>query len=285
MAATLMTFFINILILAPIAALAITAVSQADEAAGALRSLIADEGYKEALKAFPDPLAKRALEYAVKLPEEIKELTSETGSLARRAVGGLSVLGSFITQYVLMTIALFFFLADGPRLRRWLASSVPLRTDRTRQLSNHFRETARVVLGANLITALAQSTVATVGYFIANVPQALFFGLLTFFTSFFPAIGTALVALPLALLLYLNGHTYSALFLALWSVVVVGLVDNILRPLLTRGKEQLHGAVVFFSLLGGVAVFGAVGLVLGPLALSLFLTLLHLWKQESQDAA
>lgn len=279
-AAGLVTLGTNLLILAPIAALVGTAVSQADEAAAALHNFLDTGGYKGALEKLPEYLSSRALQYTQQLPQELKALTA-SGAWARRAVGGLSMAGTFITQYVLMTIAMFFFFADGPRLRRWLSDSVPLKADRSREVITRFRETSRVVLGANLVTALGQASVATVGYFIAQVPQAFFFGLLTFFTSFFPGIGTALVALPLSLLLYANGHPYAALFLAAWSTIVVGLIDNIVRPMLTRGKEQLHGAVVFFTLLGGVAVFGAIGLILGPLALSVFLTLLALWKKEA----
>lgn len=281
-AAGVVTVGINLLILAPIAALVAIAVSQADEARDAINGFLSNGGYKDWIAMLPDPLAARAFELFAKLPEEFRKLTA-SGSLARSAFGGISVLGSYLTQYVLMTIALFFFFADGPRLRHWISKSLPLKRERSREIILRFRETSRVVLGANLITALAQASVATIGYFIAQVPQAFFFGLLTFFTSFFPGIGTALVALPLALLLFANGHPYAAVFLAAWSTLVVGVIDNILRPWLTRGKEQLHGAVVFFVLLGGIAVFGAMGLLLGPLALSAVLTALHLWKQQAQD--
>jgi predicted PurR-regulated permease PerM len=80
----------------------------------------------------------------------------------------------------------------------------------------------------------------------------------------------------------LLGHGYAALFLAIWSTVVVGLSDNILRPMLAKGGTHLHGAVVLFSILGSIAYFGAIGIILGPLTLSAFLTMLDLWKRESR---
>ena len=284
LAATIMTVGTNVLILAPIALLVVTAISQADEALHGLRAFIDEGKYKEVLLKLPEPVGSRVLEYTANVPRELGQTLGASGSLARRAMGGLSMLGSYVTQYALMTVAMFFLFSDSPRLRQWAHDNIPLRTDRTRQVLVRFRQSARVVLGGNLLTALAQAAVATTGYFIAHVPQAFFFGLLTFFTSFFPAIGTALVALPLALLLYATGHLYSALFLAAWATLVVGIVDNVVRPLLTRGKEQLHGAVVFFSLLGGVALFGAMGLIVGPLGLSVFFTLLKIWKQETAEA-
>lgn len=283
LAATIMTVGTNVLILAPIALLVSIAVSQADDALHVLRQFVDEGKYRDALMKLPEPLGSRLLEYTASVPKELGQTLGASGALARRAMGGLTVLGSFLTQYALMTVAMYFLFADAPRLRRWANSNIPLRSDRTRQVLLRFRESARVVMGGNLLTAVAQAVVATIGYYIAHVPQAFFFGLLTFFTSFFPAIGTALVAMPLALLLYATGHVYSALFLACWATFVVGVVDNVLRPLLTRGKEQLHGAVVFFALLSGVALFGAIGLVVGPLALSLFFTLLQIWKQETAE--
>jgi len=280
-AAAVMTLGANLLILAPVFALVATALSQADEAAEAVKEFVEKGSYNQVIQRLPTSLAQPALQYAATLPKALNHFVGSSGALAKSAVGGLSVLGSYLTQYALMTVAMFFFFLDGARLRHWMADNVPLRNERTRQIVGGFGVTARAVLGANILTALAQACVAMVGYLLAHVPQPFFFGLLTFFTSFFPGIGTAIVAVPLSLLLYASGHTYAALFLVAWAVVVVGLVDNILRPMLTRGKEHFHGAVVFFALVGGVALFGAVGLVLGPLSLSLFLSMLRLWKQES----
>ena len=128
---------------------------------------------------------------------------------------------------------------------------------------------------------MAQALIATVGYLVAGVPQALFFGLLTVFSSFIPGVGTAIVALPLSAFVFLLGHPYGALFLVIWSTVVVGLSDNVLRPWLAKGGSRLHGAVVLFAILGSIAFFGTIGLVLGPLTLSAFLTMIDLWKRES----
>jgi len=131
------------------------------------------------------------------------------------------------------------------------------------------------VVGANFITGAVQAAIATIGFFIARAPSPIFFGLLTLFSSLIPSVGTALVTLPVAGLMLLLGHKWSALFLALWGGVVVGLIDNLLRPMLIRGKVQLHGALVFFSLIGAISAFGGVGLFLGPLALVFFLAVVR----------
>jgi predicted PurR-regulated permease PerM len=98
--------------------------------------------------------------------------------------------------------------------------------------------------------------------------------------AFIPAIGAASVCLLAAALLLVTGHPYMALFLALWGILIVGLVDNVVKPLLIKGGMELHGAVVFFSLIGGLAAFGAIGLLVGPLVVSLFLALVRLYHRD-----
>ena len=121
-----------------------------------------------------------------------------------------------------------------------------------------------------------QAVAALIGYFIAGVPYPLFFGVVTFFVAFIPAIGAAGVCLFAALILLGLGKMWMALFLAIWGVTVVGLVDNLLKPVLAKRGMEMHGAVVFFALLGGLAVFGTVGLLIGPLIVAFFLALFRL---------
>jgi predicted PurR-regulated permease PerM len=90
-----------------------------------------------------------------------------------------------------------------------------------------------------------------------------FFAGVTFFVAFIPAVGAGSACLGVALMLFVTGHAYAALFLALWALVVVALVDNLIKPLLIKHGMEMRGAVVFFSLIGGLAAFGAVGLLLG----------------------
>jgi len=129
-----------------------------------------------------------------------------------------------------------------------------------------------------------QAGAALAGFFIASVPHPLFFGAITFFFACIPAIGAAAVCLVAALLIFVTGHPYMALFLAIWGVVIVGLADNVVKPMLMRGDAELDGAVIFFSLIGGLAWFGAIGLLIGPLAVSLFLAVLRIYRRDYQDA-
>jgi predicted PurR-regulated permease PerM len=133
---------------------------------------------------------------------------------------------------------------------------------------------------STIITSLVQAGAALVGYYIARVPNPVFFAAVTFFIAFIPAVGAASVCLVAALLLLLTAHPYSALFLAIWGLTVVALVDNIVKPYLIKGGMEMHGAIVFFSLVGGIAAFGAAGLLVGPLIVTLFLALLRMYDRD-----
>jgi predicted PurR-regulated permease PerM len=138
---------------------------------------------------------------------------------------------------------------------------------------------------STVVTAAIQAVAALGGYFIARVPHPIFFAGVTFFVAFIPAVGAGAVCLAAALLLYVTGHPYAALFLALWGLLVVGLVDNLAKPLLIKAGMEMRGAIVFFALVGGIGAFGAVGLLVGPLVVALFLALLRMYERDFKPAA
>jgi predicted PurR-regulated permease PerM len=139
---------------------------------------------------------------------------------------------------------------------------------------------ASAVLVSTLITSGVQAIAALIGYLVTGVPHPIFFAVVTFFVAMIPAIGAAAVCVFAALILLVTGHPYAALLLAVWGIVVVGLVDNVAKPFLIKGDVELDGAVVFFALVGGIAAFGMVGLLIGPLAVALFLALLRMYKRD-----
>jgi predicted PurR-regulated permease PerM len=275
-----------ILILIPIASLAIIAVREAIQVVGLVRSTIASEGIKGLIAKAPDPIEGWLRELVKLIPTEIDRAESRYVAGGRMALGALAgalaMLAQFSIWFVLMLVALFFLLRDGHALVDWFAGATPLSPERVRDMMREFRLVARSVLGANFITAAVQAAVATIGFAIARAPSPIFFGLLSLFSSLIPSVGTALVTFPVAGLMLLLGHPWAALFLAVWAAVAVGLIDNLLRPMLIRGEGQLHGALVFFSLIGAMTAFGAEGLFVGPLALAFFLSVAHTRRRERE---
>jgi predicted PurR-regulated permease PerM len=205
-----------------------------------------------------------------------------TNQAARRFFFILLLLTTVLLALVVRTLASALFLAAVLAGVLW-----PVH----RRLTSWFGERRTVSAGAltvaviavimsTVITAAVQAVVALIGYLIARVPNALFFAGITFFVAFIPAVGAAVVCLAAALLLFVTGHAYMALFLALWGLLVVGLVDNLVKPLLIKAGMEMRGAVVFFALVGGIGTFGAVGLLIGPLVVALFLALLRMYKRD-----
>ncbi|HEY8211296.1 MAG TPA: AI-2E family transporter [Myxococcaceae bacterium] len=208
------------------------------------------------------------------------QATAQGGRAATAVTGFLSATGSLVLQGVMMLIALYFLLLDGARLVAWLGQVVPLEPGQTTELLLEFRKVSVAVLFSTLATAGVQALAAEVGYLIARVPQPIFFGALTFFVALIPAVGATSVCLAASVLLLATGHEWMALFLAIWGLLVVGLVDNVVKPLLVKRGMSLHGAVVFFALLGGLGVFGPVGLLLGPMVVAFFLALVRIHQRQ-----
>jgi predicted PurR-regulated permease PerM len=146
-------------------------------------------------------------------------------------------------------------------------------------LLKQFRIVSRSSLLGILGTAAAQGAVGGIGLAIAGLP-GVFWGSVMAFTSLIPFIGTALVWVPSVAFLLLTGHTGAAIFLTLWSVLVVGTLDNFLRPVLMKGGSEMSVLWMFFAVLGGLQLFGMPGLVYGPIVFGLCQVLLRLYQVE-----
>ncbi|MEY4513778.1 MAG: hypothetical protein RLZZ450_5900 [Pseudomonadota bacterium] len=286
--ASIMSVAIVVALVAPIGGIAAFAVNESITGARFIAKTVQSEGMSGLLDELPAPLHEAANKLLERFPmkEEdldtaIQEQASKQGGKAAAAVTGvLAATGSFMFQAVMMTIAFFFLLVDGARLVRWLEAVSPLEDGQTTELLVEFRKVTGAVLISSLATAGVQSLAALIGYLIARVPHPLFFATVTFFVSFVPAVGAGGTVLVAAVLLLAMGHTWMALFLAIWGVVVVGMVDNIIKPLLVKRGLHMHGAIVFFALLGGLTVFGTVGLIAGPLIVSFFLALVRIYQRD-----
>jgi predicted PurR-regulated permease PerM len=278
--AALFTAATIILILIPLGLLTAIVVHEATDVIKLVRTTVASEGIAGLIAKAPDPVEHWLHRVEKLLPTEINRTQSQIAVGSRWALGAISGALAMVARIgfrlLMMLIALFFLLRDGRKLVDWFIGATPLAPERVREMMREFRLVARSVVGANFVTGAAQAVVATIGFFIGRAPSPVLFGLLTLFASFIPSVGTMIVTLPVAGLVLLLGHSWSALFLALWAALVVGLLDNVLRPVLIRGGgQQLHGALVFFSLIGAISAFGAIGLFLGPLALVFFLAVVR----------
>ncbi|MBZ4334828.1 AI-2E family transporter [Corallococcus sp. AS-1-12] len=275
-------------LLLPLGGLTAFIVAEVSEGARFVTEAVQKDGMTGLMEKLPGGIQGPVSKLIERLPLEQAELdqklqeqvTTQGGTAAKAVTGAVAATGTLILQLTMMLIALFFFLTDGARLVQWFESVSPLRRGQTRELLREFKSTSVSVLVSTIATAGVQAVAALIGFLIVGVPAPLFFAGLTFFLALIPAVGAAVVVLFAAGLMFLSGHPWAALFLAIWGVVVVGLVDNVVKPLLARKGMNQHGAIVFFALLGGLAAFGAVGLLLGPLIVAFFLSVVRIYERD-----
>lgn len=280
----LLVLAVVLVLVGPLVALAAFLVDEGQQALTFIVEAVRGDGAAHLLAKLPAWVQKAATTGLARLQDAdvglAKQLSGQGGKAVATAWAALSATGSAIFGAVMMLIALYFLLAEGGDLVSWLEGALPLRPGQTRELLAEFKKVSFSVIVSSVITSGVQAVAALVGFFVGRVPHPGFFAAVTFFGAFVPAIGAAGVCLFAAAILFVTGHAYAALFLALWGILVVGLVDNLVKPLLIKVGMEMHSAVVFFALLGGLGAFGSIGLLLGPLVVALFLTLVRIYRRD-----
>ncbi|MBC7792479.1 MAG: AI-2E family transporter, partial [Clostridia bacterium] len=238
--AAIMTVGVLLFVLLPLAGLVSFLIIQGAEVAKVVSELVnTTHGVTDLIVRLPDGLQEYAQKLAEVVPIDTQELSAKLASGSKWAaatVGSvLSAASGLVFHLALTLIAFYFFLIDGPDMVRWIAGVLPLKERQTYEVLHDFREMARVVIGSNVIVGGLQAIAAVIGYLVAPIPHPYFFALLTFIASFIPSVGTALISVPLVLYLFILGRWVWAIGLFAWTVLLVGGIDNILRPWLLRG--------------------------------------------------
>jgi predicted PurR-regulated permease PerM len=291
-AAGLLVALVVAVVLGPLVGLSAFLIAETSDAVRFVSETVRSDGTRGLIAKLPDAVEQLLYRVLDRLDVDTSQvmasiqqhLSAASGTAAAALGAAVSATGALLLQATLMVIALFFFLTNKDGLINWLDETSPLRRGQTRELFGEFVRVCKSVIVSAAATALVQSIVALVGYFIASVPYPFFFFAVTFFFAFIPAAGAASVCIAAAALRLLSGHPWMALFLLIYAIVVVGLVDNVVKPLLMKGVMkggiQMHGAVLFFALFGGLAAFGPLGLLIGPLAVALFLAMLRIYQRD-----
>ncbi|MCQ6259241.1 AI-2E family transporter [Pseudomonas sp. Q11] len=178
----------------------------------------------------------------------------------------------FLVSFFVMIYLLFFFLRDGPELVRKVRTAVPLAEYQKRRLQLKFNRVVRATVKGNLLVAITQGALGGLIFWILGIPTVLLWAVLMAFLSLLPAVGAGLVWAPVALYFLLSGAVWQGVVLTLFGIFVIGLVDNFLRPILVGKDTKMPDYMVLVSTLGGLAVFGLNGFVIGPLIAALFMS-------------
>jgi predicted PurR-regulated permease PerM len=189
----------------------------------------------------------------------------------------------FLVSFGIMLYVLFFFFRDGPKIGGAIRSSLPFRREVTDALVGRFAAVVRATVRGNLIIAFIQGTIGGLTFWALGIPGALLWGAVMVFLSLLPAVGAALVWLPWAVYLILSGSWVSGVILIAIGAGVIGLVDNLLRPPLVGKESRLPDYVVLVSTLGGLALFGINGFVIGPMIAALFFACWTLFRDARSE--
>ena len=219
------------------------------------------------------------------LPEgftfNIKDKLSELAFSISSNIGKIfsTTLSTFLS-FVLMLLAIFYFLKDGASWRNYLVNLSPLSDADDQKIISRLILAINGVVKGYLLIALVQGLLMGVGLTIFGVPNAALWGVVAAIASLVPMIGTSFVSVPAILFLLASGNTPAAIGLLIWSVVIVGLVDNLLNPIVVGGKINIPPLLILFAVLGGIALLGPIGILVGPLTISLLYTLISIYKNE-----
>ena len=243
---------------------------------GAGRGLIENVFVKlsSSVNAYIPNLDTFSLDLDLYLKQALSFLLNHLGSIFSRVA-------SFVGSTFLFLIALFYLLRDGDKLRERLVTISPLADNDDNAVITKLARAINSVVRGGLLIALIQGALSSVGYLIFGLPNPFLWGAVTAIAALIPGIGTALILIPAILFLLATGSVVGGVGLAIWGVVAVGLIDNILGPKLVGHGTALHPLIVLFSVLGGLAYFGPLGFLLGPLAMSLLFALLDIYFSQA----
>ena len=267
---------VALLVVIPAIAFLSVLVSQGIQVSAGAGSMIQNQvaagHWNERLSAIP--FLDRLLPYQDQILGKAAELASAVG---RFVVSKLTDLTrgtvTVIVQIVLMFYAMYFFLMDGPDLLRVTTEYLPLSPQERTRVSGRFVAVSVATIKGTVVIGLIQGTLGGIGFWVAGIPGSAFWGAIMVVLAAIPGVGTPLVWVPALAYLFLQGKITTAIIFALYFILVVGLVDNVLRPRLVGKGSQMNELLVLLSTLGGLMAFGLAGFIIGPVIAALFVTL------------
>lgn len=223
--------------------------------------------------------AKSALPLLNQMEFDLSSYVSQGLEAVAQNIGAIfSSFAKIILNLFIFLIAFYYFLKDGKQFTKYLVELSPLDDKDDLFIVSRFKSAIHATVKGNLTIGLIQGVLTAIGFAIFGVPNPVLWGSITAITALIPGIGTALVIVPGIIYLFVSGHLYSGIGLSIWGLTAVGLIDNLLGPKLVGQGMQLHPLAIFVSVVGGMAFFGPLGFIFGPLALSVCLALIDIYS-------
>jgi predicted PurR-regulated permease PerM len=219
------------------------------------------------------------------------DIDTEVDQLLNRFVtntlGSVSTVLDIVTNLSiglsLSIFVLFYLLKDGKNFKSWLMETAPMPDDIQHELYNKTYRTTWAVVKGHVLVAIAQGSIAGLGLLVVGIDSYAFWTFIMILLAFIPMVGAFLVWGPAGTYLLMTGRPYAGVFLLIWGAVVVGFTDNFLRPLLVDRRTELHPAVILVGVIGGLYVFGAAGIFMGPISLGVLKSVLEVFRNSYED--
>lgn len=222
--------------------------------------------------ALREPLEQLGLADFGELQARAQELLTESaGMIARQAVAIGGGLFSFVLSFLLGLYVVYFLLRDGKKISHAILCGLPLELEIAERLAERFLSIVRATIKGSVVVGLVQGGLGAITFWIVGVEAALLLGLLMAIFSLLPAVGTGIVWVPMAIYLLASGSTWEGVLVAISGIAVIGVADNVLRPILVGRDTGIPDWIILITTLGGIATMGLSGVVLGPLLAGLFL--------------
>lgn len=232
-----------------------------------------DSGY---LMTLQNTLNQKVPGFSVDLNQKLRELG---GWIVQNLGNIFSSISYFALILFISLFALFYLLRDGDEIREGFINISPLPNEYSRKILDKLELAVNSVVKGTLVVALVQGFLAGLGMAIFGVPQSVFWGSVSVIASMIPMLGSAIILLPASLFLIATNHFVAGIGLLLWSLLVVGTIDNVLRPFVVDKGINVHPFLILLSVVGGIDMFGLMGFLIGPLVLSFLFALLEIYPQ------
>ena len=211
-----------------------------------------------------------------------RERISEVGVfLSNNIASFFTATFNSIFAFILMIFAIFYLLKDGKEWKRNIVSLSPLSQEHSNEIFSKLKSAINRILKGSFLIAIIQGALAGIGFKVFGVPSPALWGVVAGIASFVPTVGTSLVSVPAMIYLLALGLPLHALGLLIWSIFLIGLVDNFLSPYFISKNTEIPSLFILFSIIGGITLMGPVGGLIGPLVLSLLYSLVSIYKKEA----
>src|SRR6266536_435883 len=218
------------------------------------------------------------------LPALVAQLMTAGAALLGQSLGLVGNILSTIVKAFFVIITMYYLFRDGDKIVRALPGALPLDHEQSAAIISRTSQVVSASVYGVVTIAMLQGVLGGLAFWILGVPAPILWGAVLALVCMIPIAGSFFVWLPASIYLMLTGHWTKAVLLILWGALVISTIDNFLRPKLIKNQTKLHELFVFFSVLGGMSVFGLLGIVLGPVVLAIALGLLNTFKLDKVKA-